>query len=436
MGRRRFIGLTGAAGAAIALPTFIPSSALGLGDKPAPSERITVGIVGWGMIAPQNTTGLMKLNDCQVVASCNIDKNHLQKSLEAVNGFYQNNDCKPYHDYREMLARKDIDAVMIAVPDHWHELIAVEAAKRGKDIYGEKPLAKTIAEQQAIVRAVQKHGCIWQTGSWQRSTGSFHKAAEIVRNGLIGKITRVEVGLPSGHTDFGHDAEKTTPTKPPPELDYNTWIGPSKMVPYIQCQSHLNWRWNYNTGGGQLMDWVGHHVDIAHWGLGFDTNGPYEVEGHGEFPPKNAIWNTCIKYRVECKYPNDIHMTIAGGYDEIKMGTKWIGTDGWVYVNRGAFEASKEEWNDIKELPYDDVKIRLHRSTNHYRNFIDCVKSRQPTIAPVETAHHSTIPGHLGLISMLVGRKLSWDAQKEEIFNDREATALMTRHYRWPYRIG
>jgi predicted dehydrogenase len=436
MGRRRFLGLAGAAASAIALPTFIPASALGRAGRPAPSDRITVGIVGWGMIAPQNTRGLMALPDCQVVASCNIDTGHLQKSLDAVNENYGNKDCQPYHDYRKMFARKDIDAVMIAVPDHWHELIAIEAAKQGKDIYGEKPLAKTIAEQQAIVKAVQQHGRIWQTGSWQRSTGSFHKAAELVRNGYIGKVTSVEVGLPSGHTDFGKDKEKNKPIKPPPELDYETWIGPSKMVPYIPCQSHLNWRWNYNTGGGQLMDWVGHHVDIAHWGLGFDTNGPYEVEGHGEFPPRDAVWNTCTKFRIECKYPDDIHMTIAGGHDDIKMGTKWIGTDGWVYVNRGAFDASKEDWVDMKELPYDDVKIRLHRSTNHYRNFIDCVKNRQPTITPVEVAHHSAIPGHLGLISMMTGRKIRWDVAKEEIIADSAASALMTRHYRRPYHIG
>jgi predicted dehydrogenase len=436
--RRRFLGLTGMAGAAIAFPTIIPSSALGLGGRPAPSERVVVGIFGWGMMAPGNTEGLMKLPDCQVVASCNIDKNHLKKSLDAINGHYKNKDCKPYHNYRKMLARKDIDAVMIAVPDHWHEIIAVEAAKQGKDIYGEKPLAKTIAEQQAIVRTVQAKGRIWQTGSWQRSSGSFHKAAEIVRNGLIGKVTRVEVGLPSGHTDFSKDGtgKEMMPMKPPRVLDYNMWIGPSRMVPYIPARSHLNWRWNYNTGGGQLMDWVGHHVDIAHWGLGFDRNGPSEIEGHGDFPAQDAVWNTCTKYKIELQYPEDIHMTIAGGYDEIKGGTKWIGKDGWVYVDRGKFEASNADWKDIKELPDDQAKIKLYRSKDHYRNFIDCVKSRQPTITPVETAHHSTIPGHLGLISMLVGRKLRWDVEKEEILDDREASELMTRPYRSPYHIG
>jgi predicted dehydrogenase len=436
LNRRRFLKLAGGAGAAVALPTFIPGSALGLAGKPTPSEQIVAAIVGWGMIAPQNTDGLMNQPDCRVVASCNIDRNHLQQSVNHINDHYKNKDCQKYHDYREMFARKDIDVAMIAVPDHWHELIAVEAAKCGKDIYGEKPLAKTIVEQQNIVKAVHRHGRIWQTGSWQRSFSNFHKGAEIVRNGLIGRITHVEVGLPAGHSDFGHDANEISITKPPPELDYNTWIGPSKMVPYRKCQVHLNWRWNYNTGGGQLMDWVGHHVDIAHWGLGFDNNGPYEIEGHGDFPPKDAIWNTATKYRVELKYPQNIHMTIAGGYDEIKGGTKWYGTDGWVYVDRGKFEASNEEWKDIKELPYDDVKIHLYRSGDHYRNFIDCVKTRQQTITPVETAHHSAIPGHLGLISMRLGRKLHWDVEKEKILHDHEATALMSRHYRWPYHLG
>src|SRR5580658_6779444 len=236
LSRRSFLKVTGAAGAAIAFPTFIPASALGRDNRPPPSERITLGVVGWGMQGPDNTKHFMELNDVQVVASCNIDKEHLKKSVDVINKHYKKKVVKTYHDYRKMMARHDIDAVMIAVPDHWHELVAVEAARNGKDIYGEKPLAKTIAEQQRIVQAVQRHGRIWQTGSWQRSTGSFHKAAEIVRNGMIGKVTHVQVGLPSGHTDFAHDGTQTAITKPPHELDYNTWIGPSKMVPYIKAQ--------------------------------------------------------------------------------------------------------------------------------------------------------------------------------------------------------
>ena len=435
LSRRTFLKYAGAAGATIAFPAIIPSSALGLDGKPSPSNRVTMGVVGWGMQGPNNTQSFMKLDDVQVVASCNIDKNHLQTSVDVINGHYGKDVVKTYHDYREMMARPDIDAVMLAVPDHWHELVAVEAARQKKDIYGEKPLAKTIAEQQRIVKAVHDNKRIWQTGSWQRSTGSFHKAAEIVRNGLIGKITHVEVGLPSGHTDFAHTKQFSQITQPPPELDYETWIGPSKMEPYIKARSHMNWRWNYNTGGGQLLDWVGHHLDIAHWGLGFDLDGPSEVEGHGTFPAPDALWNTATDFKVEMKYPQDITLTMSGGHSEIRQGTKWIGQNGWVYVNRGEFDASNPDWRDIKELPDSEAKIKLNHQTDHWRNFIDCVKSRQPTIAPVDVAHHSATPGHLGYISMVLGRKIKWDVKKEKILHDSEASKLLTRSYRPPYKV-
>ena len=454
--RRHFITTTAAG---IVLPLILPGCATGSARRARPSNRINLGVVGWGMQGPGNTKSFLALDDCQVVAACDLDKNHLNSAVKTVNEHYQNQDCKAYHDYRELLASSDIDAVMIAVPDHWHELIATEAARQKKDIYGEKPLAKTIAEQQAIVRAVEKNKIIWQTGSWQRSQAVFRKAAEIVRNGLIGKVTHVEVGLPDGHNDFAHtapellaklktlnvtdlanvtpgtDAWKIAVTDAPAELDYEMWIGPSTMEPYIKQRVHMDWRWNYNTGGGQLMDWVGHHVDIAHWGLGFDNSGPSEIEGHGEFPAADALWNTSTKYRVELKYPQDITMTVAGGYGDIKSGCKWIGTDGWVWVDRGGFDASNAEWKKGKSLPEELRKVKLYESSNHQRNFIDCVKSRQPTITPVQTAHHSAIPGHLGLISMLTGRKINWDVATETISGDPEASKLLTRTYRAPWQM-
>ncbi len=442
MTRRRFLAVTGAA---IAVPTVIPSSALGAENRPAPSERITMGVVGWGYMGPGNTDSFLSQKDCQVVAACDLDKNHLAQAVNKINGHYGNQDCKAYHDYREMMARDDIDAVMLAVPDHWHALLSVEAAKRKKDIYGEKPLARTIAEQQAIVKAVRSNQRIWQTGSWQRSVDNFHKACEIVRNGLLGKITRVEVGLEGGHHDYlAGTGSKRNVTDPPPELDYDFWIGPSKKMPYIECRVHKNWRWNYNTGGGMLLDWIGHHCDIAHWGLDFDNTGPSEIEGHGEFPPEDAIWNTCTKYRITLKYPKEITMIIAGGHPDIRIGTKWIGTDGWVWVaragsdasNRAGFDASNQEWKDLKRLPEAQRKVTLFKSSSHHRNFLDCVKSRKPTITPAEVAHHSAIPGHLGLISMLVGRKLKWDPDKEVILGDAEATKLLTRAYRTPWALA
>jgi len=455
--RRQFLAVTGAV---LAAPTLIPASALGRGGATAPSERITLGVVGWGMQGPSNTDAFLREKDCQVLTACDLDQNHLQAAMSRINGHYGTSDCKSYKDFREMMARSDIDAVMLAVPDTWHALVAVEAANNKKDIYGEKPLARTIAEQQAIVKAVQKNQRIWQTGSWQRSQAPFRKAAEIVRNGLIGRITEVQVGLPARHNDFAGtskalldklarlpdkpgDLSKITPstpgwslavTPPPPELDYDRWLGPSQMEPYIQARVHMNWRWNYNVGGGQLLDWIGHHCDIAHWGMDCDqTGGPSEVEGVGEFPPRDAIWNTCTKYRITCKYPKEVTMIIAGGHDDIRSGTKWIGTDGWVWVDREAFDASNVDW--FREIPENKHQVKLYRSENHQRNFLDCIKSRKPTITPAETAHHSAIPGHLGLISLMMNRKIKWDPASEIILGDQEASKMQSRPYRSPWKL-
>ena len=433
--RRQFLSTTALALAAT--PTVLTSRALGQEKRPAPSTRITMGMIGCGWQGGSNLSGFLNHATCQVVAVCDLDQKHLSGAVEAVNAHYKNQDCKAYHDYRELLARPDIDAVMIATPDHWHALAAIEAARHGKDIYGEKPLAHSIAEQQAMVEAVQQHKRIWQTGSWQRSEKHFHYGAEIVRNGLIGKLKRVEVGLPAGHADFANTKDKTAVTPPPAELDYDFWCGPAEKLPYIEARLHKNWRWNYNTGGGQLLDWIGHHCDIAHWGMDCDDSGPLEIEGQGVFPPKNAVWNTCTKYRLTAKYPNNIEMVIAGGHDDIRDGTKWIGTDGWVWVARGnAFESSNPEWADARRLPEALRKIKLYESGDHTGNFLDCVKSRKPTITPIEVAHHSAIPGHLGLIAMLVGRKIKWDARKEVILSDTEASKLLTREYRGPWKLG
>jgi predicted dehydrogenase len=462
LSRRRFMQMSGAAAVIGAKP-----KAWGAGRPPA-SSRITMGVIGWGMMGPSNTKNFLAEADCQVIAACDLDAKHLQKAVDTVNTRYGNQDCKAYHDFSEMLAREDLDAVMIAVPDQWHALIATEAARRKKDIYGEKPLARTIAEQQAIVKAVQQNNVMWQTGSWQRSLPEFRKAVEIVRSGLIGNVTRVEVGLPGGHHDFpgtvpallkkleslpnkikspaeivpGTAAWDLAVSEPPADFDYDRWIGPSKQEPYIEQRVYQNWRWNYNTGGGQLLDWIGHHGDIAHWGLGFDLTGPSEIEGHGEFPAANAIWNTATKYHIECKYrkevtgyPVDVAMTIAGGSGAIGMGTKWIGTDGWVWVDRAGIDASNQEWLKGDSLAENLRKVKVYESPGHQRNFLDSVKSRKPTIAPVEVAHHSTLPGHLGLISMMTGRKIQWDVANEKIVNDNEASALLSRPYRDPWKL-
>jgi len=457
MNRRNFLK---SAGAAAMLPAFAPAFAQTPGGSA--NSRINLGVIGMGWQGPANTKAFLELEDCQVVAACDIDGKHLAAAIKMINDGYGNEDCKGYHDYRELLARPDIDAVMIAVPDHWHEIVATEAARRGKDIYGEKPLGHTIAEQQSIVRAVKDNGIIWQMGSWQRSTPMFHKAAEIVRNGMIGEVTHVEVGLPGDNVDFDklkpeiysnfaakgvkeQSFESILPgskewdllvTAPPPELDYEMWVGPSKMEPYMRVRSHKSWRWNYNTGGGELLDWIGHHCDIAHWGLGFDESGPSEVEGSGELPPRAAVWNSSQKYRFELKYPRGITMTLAGGHSDIKSGVKWIGKDGWVWVDRNGFDASNPSWKVGKYLPREDRKIKLYTSASHQQNFLDCIKTRQRTVTPVEIGHHSAIPGHLCWIAMQTGRKIRWDVASEKILGDAEASKLMTREYRGPWKMS
>jgi predicted dehydrogenase len=432
LSRRQFIQWS----AAFSAPLVLPGRVLGLDGATPPSERIVIGSVGWGMQGPGNTMNFANQDDALVAAVCDLDKLVLQTALDRVNGHYKNTDCKGYSDYREMFERKDIDAVMLAVPDHWHAILSVEATNAGKDVFGEKPLARTIAEQQAIVRAVQRNKRIWQTGSWQRSVEKFRIAAELVRNGVLGPVTRVEVGLPAGHNEF----TKKNPSKEvcpvPPELDYDRWIGPSKMTPYIPAQVHMNWRWNYNTGGGQLLDWVGHHCDIAHWGMDWDNSGPLEVKPiSADFPPEDAVWNTATKYRTELKYPGGVEMVLAGGHEDIRGGTKWIGPNGWIWVNRNGLEASNEEWlkPSFREA---NCKVKLYASRNHFRNFLDCIKSRKPTITPVETAHHSAIPGHLSLIALKTNRTIRWDAAKEVIVGDADASKLLTRPYRAPYQLG
>ncbi len=437
--RRKALQL--AAGAAIA-PAFVPGHLFG---ADAPSKQIVMGFIGVGWMGGGNLGSFLGQRDCHVVAIADVDEKHLQDAVNKVNQHYKNSDCKAYKDFRELLARKDIDAVCISTPDHWHAIPAIQAAQAKKDIYCEKPLSHTLAEGIAMVQAVEKNKRIWQTGSWQRSVANFRQGVELVLNGYIGKVRRVEVGLPAGHSDFGGTGGKTPNSEPPPGVDYNFWVGPAAWMPFNVGHFHKNWRWNYNFGGGQLMDWIGHHNDIAHWGLSNpkygvgpdDKIGPLEVKGTAEFPPKDAVWNTAGKYRVECQYPNQIEVVIAGGYPDIKGGTKWIGEHGWVWVDRGRFETSDPSWKkEIAEREKKkDLAVLLPVSPGHQREFLNCVKSRKRTLTPVEVAHRSQTPGHLGYIASVVRRPLKWDAAKQEIVGDPEASKLMARPIRAPWHL-
>ena len=430
--RRQFlVKAAGTAVGAISFPYIVPSSVLGQRARVAPSNRITMGCIGVGWQGGSNMNSFLGQKDCQIIAACDVDKNHLQGAVNRINGRYKNKDCAAYHDFRQLLARDDIDAVSLGLPDHWHAVPAVAAARSGKDIFGEKPLSHNLKEGRAMCDAVKRYGRVWQTGSWQRSQSHFRKACELVVNGRIGKVHTVEVGLPAGHSDFGGTKGQEGIGPPPAELDYDFWIGPAPYSPYCPARVHKNWRWHLDLGGGQLMDWIGHHVDIAHWGLGFDYAGPHEIEGSGEYP-KDGLWNTATKYRLTAKYPKGTTMTIAGGHRDIRGGTKWIGEDGWVWVDRGGLDANPK---DILKDKIGPDEIHLFESPGHWRNFLDCVKSRKTTLTPCEVAHRSATPGHLGQIAMLLGRKIRFNPETEEIIGDPTATRMLGRPMRGPWHV-
>lgn len=426
--RRSFLG---AAAATAVAPMFIPGSALGKEGRPSPSNRITIGSIGLGMMGMPNMESFMGQPDAQVIAVCDLDKHRLEDAKNRVNKHYSNQDCATIHDFRELIGRADIDCLSLAVPDHWHAIPAIAGAKAGKDMYGEKPLSHSVVEGRAMCNAVKQYGRIWQTGSWQRSVGDFRFACELVRNGRIGKVHTVEVGLPAGTTDFGGTQGQETFGPPPDYLDYEMWLGPAPWAPYCPARIHANWRWILDYGGGQLTDWIGHHCDIAHWGMGTEYTGPTEIEGVGEYL-KDGLWNTATKYRLTAKYANGITMTIAGGHPDIRSGAKWIGPDGWVWVDRGGFDTYPKSLMNERDIRRE---IQLYKSPGHHRNFLDCVKSRRTTITPAEVAHRSATPAHLGQIAMILGRKLRWDPQKEEIIGDSTATRMLGRPMREPWQL-
>jgi len=427
--RRSFLKKAGGVTtAAIVFPYFVRPSALGKAGTIAPSNRIVMGVIGYGWQGGGNTKDLLRKPEVHYVAVCDIDENHLQKAKTKIDNTYGNKDCVTYHDFRELIARGDLDAVNIALPDHWHSVPVIMAARAGLDIHGEKPFSHTLLEGRAMCDAVERYGRVWQTGSWQRSVANFHRACELVRNNRIGKVRRVEVGLGKGHSDYAETKDKQTPGPPPKELDYNFWLGPAPWAPYCPARVHKNWRWHLDYGGGKIMDWVGHHVDIAHWGLGFDYTGPVEVEGWGKYPTE-GVWNAPTEYEFTCKYANGLEMVVASSF---AGGAKWYGDDGWVYVNRGRLDANPKSL--LKEVIGPD-EIRLYKSRDHMQNFVDCVKSRQLTITPCEVAHRSASVGHLAQIAMRLGRKIRFDPDTEQILGDPTASSMLGKAMRSPWHI-
>lgn len=426
--RSFFRKAAGVTGAAFALPYVIPSAALGKNGAVAANDRIVMGVIGAGSMGTGDMRTFMGKNEVQMVAACDVDKEHSSRAKKILDTHYGNSDARTYGDYREFLAAEKLDAVTLALPDQWHGIIAVAAANAGLDIYGQKPLARTIWEGRQIVEAVKKNKVIWQTGSWQRSVGNFHRGAELVANGRIGKITRVEVGLPNGSPASG-----SNPVQPVPEnLDWDMWLGPAPAAPYRGI-CHWNWRWILDYSGGQLTDWAGHHIDIAHWGLGFDKTGPVEIEGKGLYP-REGIYNVPVEYYNVAKYENGVEMVVANARKlPFGMGTCWYGDKGWLHVRRGGvLQASDPEILNDKVGPDENP---LYYSRDHAQNLLDCIRSRKETITPAETAHRSISVGLLCEIAMLTGRKLKWDPVKEEFPDDELANRMLRRPFRSPWTL-
>jgi predicted dehydrogenase len=311
IGRRNFLkkassALIGAVGA----PLFIPASALGRGGAIAPSDRIAIGCIGVGGMGKANMESFLGKPEAQIVAVCDVDAKHRAQARARVEERSGKKGVAEYNDFRELIARRDLDAVSIATPDHWHALIATAAAREGLDIYGEKPLGYTIAEGKAIVDAVDRYGIIWQTGSWQRSVRNFRYACELVRNGRIGHIHTVRVGLPAGNSIVEQGGSYPSPV--PEWFDYDMWLGPAPRVPYCPNRCHWNFRWISDYSGGQLTDWAGHHCDIAQWGMGTELTSPVEIEGVGNFPrAKDGLFDTATGYRFTCKFREGFTMIVA-----------------------------------------------------------------------------------------------------------------------------
>lgn len=445
---RRKVLQTAALGAgALGFPTIVPASALGKDGAVAPSNRITLGIIGTGNQGLNDLRSFLRDERVQVIAVCDVNREgpgywnggvagrepakrlvegHYAKQKEM--GTYKG--CDTLTDFRELIARKDIDAVEVCTPDHWHAIPVILAARAGKDIYCQKPLSLTVAEGRAMSNAVKEHKVVFQTGSQQRSDRNFRRAAELVRNGRIGKLHTVRCGLPGGRPDFGKTGERKMPEAVPEGFDYDMWLGPAPEAPYAPARCHVNFRWIYDYSGGQVTDWGGHHPDCAQWGMGTEATGPFEIcNAKGAFPD-DPLWNTATEYYFEALYPNDVKLIIS---NQEKGGVTWEGTEGKVWANRGQHDA------DPKGILTSEIgpnEIHLYESNDHFRNFIDCVISRKEPVAPVETAHRSITICHLGNIAMRLGRQsLKWDPEKEEILNDPEASKLLSRPYRAPWKL-
>lgn len=433
--RRKFLA-TSVAGVALAsVPGWFAKDAAAAqsqmtvrsGKKFGPNDTINVGVIG-----PGGSKGgyRMGLNDARaaaskpgvkVIAACDVDAQHLDEAAAEFGP-----DCAKYKDFRDLLARRDIDAVVIGTPDHWHSYICIAAMKAGKDVYCEKPLTLTIDEGKKLVKVWRETGAVFQTGSQQRSDGNFRLACELVRNGRIGRLTKVEAHLPTGPVGGPFPYQDK-----PADIDWDMWLGQAPYYDYLKQRCHGDFRWWLDYSGGMLTDWGAHHNDIAQWGLGMDRSGPISVQAYGRGPKVGEnCYTTFPEFDVTYVYENGVHLNTTNRGEN---GVQFNGEDGWIFVSRGKIGASDQK---LLDDPLPSNAERLYVSDDHMLNFIDCMRTRKQPICDAEIGHRSVSVCHLANISLrLGGRKLEWDPAKEEFKNDAEANAMLRRKARGPWQV-
>jgi predicted dehydrogenase len=422
LNRRSFIQNSAlAAAGVIVLPTIIPACSKGANDK------ITIGMIGTGEHGIlRNLKNYLEIEDCQVVAVCDVDQSRMLKAKFMVDEAKGDKRCKTYSDFRDLLNRKDIDAVQISTPDHWHVHQAIMALQAGKDVCCEKP-TWTIDLGRKLVNAIGKTDRIFQTSLEDRSLEPYYRMAQLVRNGHIGKITKIHVGLPGEHSIR---VIKDTSFKPVPKgFDWDMWLGPAPYSPYSPGKTHFNFRWCSDYSIGSIADWGAHLIDDAQWCNGTEKWGPVEVEGAGS-KPKEGYYDTFNKYNLTYRYADGMDLLVHGDSTEIYVE----GTDGWLRV---------EGWNnplqtsnpDLLKMDLSVDKIQLETAKNEHVNFIECVKLHKEPFHPAEDMHRTATIAHMGVIAMTLKRKLLWDPAKEEFVNDVEANKLRSREERDPWKL-
>ncbi len=450
MQRRTFLkkGAAAAAGSLI-MPAVVPSTVLG---RNAPSGKINIGLIGCGRMGREDMLNTIRFDRAMLVAVCDVDSKRMAEGKELAENFYRNRtgssgyvDVKMYDDYREMLLNPDIDAVIISTPDHWHEQPAMEAALAGKDIYLQKPNSLTVEAGRQMSDVVRRQGVILQVGTQQRSSEQFRLAAELVRNGRIGRLHTVKVGLP------GDPGGPVFPEMPvPPNLNFDMWLGSTPVVPYTENGVHPQdgygrpgWLRIENYGSGMITGWGQHHFDSAAWGMDTEYTGPVAVQAVAEFP-KSGTWNVHGDFMVKAEYENGITMYTSGGFAN---GIRYEGTDGWIFVSRGAYTATASDPVEAdasrRALDASDPEIlkatpgrgeiNLYRSEDHYGNWLDCIVSRKEPVCNVETGHRACTVCLISHIAMKIPGELRWNPRAERFIDNDAANAMLSRPQRYPY---